>query len=84
MIGPIKAARITEVVLGVLGVAGAIIFAVYLRSLFSIIFAAAVAVLLPLSVFRSWKISEKEMIRRQDQALGKPSGDPRDMARWVP
>jgi hypothetical protein len=37
MIGPIKAARITEVVLGVLLTIGAIIFAVLSRSLLSII-----------------------------------------------
>ena len=46
MIGPIKAARITEVVLAVLLIVGAIIFAGLSRSLLSVIFAAALVVLL--------------------------------------
>jgi hypothetical protein len=35
-------------------------------------------------LFRRRKASEAEMIRRIDKALGKPSDDPRHMARWVP
>lgn len=46
MIGPGKAARITEVVLGVVLIVGATIFAGLSRSLLSVIFAAAVVVLL--------------------------------------
>jgi hypothetical protein len=70
MIGPIKAARITEVVLGVLLTIGAIIFAVLSRSLPSIIFAASVPVLFTVSFLRSRKLSEEEIIRRQDRIMG--------------
>lgn len=85
MVGPIKAARITEIVIGVLLIIGVISFAVFSRSLWSIIVAIAVTVLLSVSFLRSRKLSEEEMIRRQDQALGKAgSDDPREMARWVP
>ncbi len=84
MIGPSKAERIAEIVLCALGIMGSIIFALYSRSLLSIIFATSVTVLLPLSLLRSWKLSDEEMIRRQDRAMGKPSDDPRQMARWVP
>ncbi len=84
MTGPNKAERVTEIVVCVLGVVGAAIFAVWSRSLFSVIFAAATTILLPLSLLRSRKLGEEEMIRRQDQAMGKTSDDPREMARWVP
>jgi uncharacterized membrane protein YfcA len=83
--GPIKAARITEVVLGVLLTIGAIIFAVLSRSLLSIIFAASVPVLFTVSFLRSRKLSEEEIIRRQDRLMGKPGiDDPKKMARWIP
>jgi hypothetical protein len=84
MIGPSKAERIAEVVLCVLGMVGVVIFAVWSRSIFSIIFAAVMTVLLPFSLLRSRKLREGEIIRRQDQAMGKPSDDPREMARYVP
>lgn len=69
MIGPIKAARITEVVLAVLLIVGAIIFAGLSRSLLSIIFAASVVVLFTISLLRSRKLSEEEIIRRQDRPM---------------
>ena len=62
----------------------AIALAAWQRSVILIIFAAAVAVLLPLSLLSSRKLGEDEMIRRQDEAMGKPTNDPREMARWVP
>ena len=85
MIGPIKAARITEVVLAVLLIVGAIIFAGLSRSLLSIIFAASVVVLFTISFLRSRKLSEEEIIRRQDRLMGKLGVDePKKMARWMP
>jgi uncharacterized membrane protein YfcA len=85
VIGPIKAARITEVVLAVLLIVGAIIFAGLSRSLLSIIFAASVVVLFTISFLRSRKLSEEEIIRRQDRLMGKPGADePKKMARWIP
>ena len=70
MIGPIKAARITEVVLGVLLIVGAIIFAGLARSLLRVIFAASVVVLFTISFLRSRKLSEEEIIRRQGPTNG--------------
>jgi hypothetical protein len=63
--GPIEAARITKVVLGVLLIVGAIIFAGLARSLLSVIFAASMVVLFTISFPRSRKSSEEEIIRRQ-------------------
>ena len=62
----------------------AIALAAWQRSLILIIFAAIVTVLIPLSLVRSRKLGEEEMIRRQDKAMGKPTHDPKEMARWVP
>ena len=70
VIGPIKAARITEVVLGVVLIVGAIIFAGLSRSLRSIMFAASVVVLFTISSPRSRKLKEEEIIRRQDRLKG--------------
>ena len=41
-------------------------------------------VLLTISFFRSRGVNEKEMMRRQDNAMGKGKDDPSEMARWVP
>jgi chromate transport protein ChrA len=82
--GPTKAERIIEAVLCAIFVVVAIVLAAWQRSVILIIFAAAVAVLVPFSLVRSWKLGEDEMIRRQDNAMGKPTDDPREMARWVP
>ena len=85
VIGPIKAARITEVVLGVVLIVGAIIFAGLSRSLRSIMFAASVVVLFTISSPRSRKLKEEEIIRRQDRLMGKPGVDePKKMARSIP
>jgi hypothetical protein len=84
MNGPSKAERRAEVVLGVLTVVGVIIFALWAQSLLSIIFASVLTVLMSLAFVRSRRINEEEMIRRQDAAMGKPSDDPKEMARWVP
>jgi len=83
MTGLSKAERITEVVLCVLGMAGAIIFAVWSRSVFAVLFAVLVIALLPISFLRSRRLGEEEMIRRQDQIM-KTKDDPNEMARWVP
>ncbi len=82
--GPTKAERIVEVALCAICVVVAIALAAWQRSVILIIFAAAVAVLVPFSLVRSRKLGEDEMIRRQDKAMGKPTDDPREMARWVP
>jgi hypothetical protein len=68
--GPIKAARIPEVVLGVLLIVGAIIFAALARSLLSVVFAASVVVLFTIPFLRSRKLSEEEIILRQGPTNG--------------
>ena len=71
MIGPIKAARITEVVLGVVLIVGAVIFAGLSRSLLSVIFAAAVVVLFTISLLRSPEVER----RRNNSPTGPTSGE---------
>jgi hypothetical protein len=34
--------------------------------------------------FRKHRASEAERMRRIDEAMGKPSDDPRQMAQWIP
>jgi hypothetical protein len=80
---PNKAGRVAGVVVCLICIIGAVIFAAWSRSLGSIIFATFVAVLFPVSLLRSWKLSEAEMMRRQDEAM-KIKDDPNEMARWVP
>jgi ABC-type transport system involved in cytochrome bd biosynthesis fused ATPase/permease subunit len=82
--GPTAAERVTEVALCVICVVVAIALAAWQRSLILMIFAAVVTVLIPFSLMRSRKLGEEEMIRRQDKAMGKPTDDPNEMARWVP
>ena len=84
MSGPSKAERRAEVVLGVLAIVGVIIFALWARSLFSIVFASFVTVLMLIAFIRSRNMSEEEMIRLQDLAIGESGKDPKEMARWVP
>ena len=85
MKGPIKDDRIAEVMTGALTILGVIVVAIWDKSVLSIIFAAAVVTALIVVAFiRSRGISEEEMVRRQDLAMGKPSDDPKEMARWVP
>lgn len=85
--GPSKSERIAEVILPLLFLLGTITFAAYYRSVFSIAFAAFAAVLIPVSILRSHKVDEGEMIRRLDKATVIKDGeksDPREMARWIP
>ncbi len=81
---PTKAERVTEVVICVICVVVAIAIAAWQRSMFLMIFAEVVTVLVPFSLVRSRRLGEEEMMRRQDKAMGKPTDDPREMARWVP
>ena len=91
---PSKAERITGVVLCALVIVGAIIFAVWARTLFSIFFAAAAVVLITFSLYRLHKLGEEENRRRNYQLIEKinkkmekfnnDTDDPRNMARWVP
>src|ERR1700724_2013525 len=84
MLGPSKAERIAQVAILLLGVVGAIAFAAWHPSLFSVLFAVFAAVLITLSLLRSRKIDEKEMMRRQDKAIMATRDDPTEIARWVP
>jgi hypothetical protein len=48
---------------------------------------AIVAQLILMAVFWNFRkrgASEAERMRRTDEAMGKPSDDPRQMARWIP
>jgi hypothetical protein len=82
--GPTKPERVAEVALCVICVAVAIALAAWHRSGIMIVVAAAVSVLIPLSLVRSRRLGEEELIRRQDKAMGKKKDDPSEMARWVP
>ena len=82
-VGPCKAERVAGVVLCAACIVGAVIFAVWSRSLFSIIYAVAAIILLSLSLWRSRNLREEEIIRRQDEAM-KSKDDPHEMARFVP
>jgi hypothetical protein len=81
--GPSKPERIAMVALPVLCVAGTIIFAVWHASFFSIFFAVFATMLIAISILRSRKVDEREMMRRQDKAMA-TKDDPSEMARWVP
>jgi len=63
---------------------GAAIFAAWSGSVLAVLFAVFVIVLLLISLLRSRRLSEEEMMRRQDKAIGNPKDDPNEMARWVP
>ena len=85
-----KVERIAEASGFFLAVIGLAIFAVWSRSLFSVLYAAVGTLLLFISFLR-WrkvgKLSEKErqeLIRRQDEAMMKGNDDPNEIARWVP
>jgi hypothetical protein len=82
--GPSKAEQTIEAVLCLVGIAVAIALAIRYPSWLSIGFAVYVTVLLPIGLARSRRLGEEEMIRRQDKAMGKPTDDPRGMARWIP
>ncbi len=70
--------------MGAIAIIGAVIFAAWSRSWFAVILAVLVIALLLISFLRSRRIDEAEMIRRQDEAMGKLKDDPNEMARWVP
>jgi len=82
--GPSTAERVIGYALSAICIAVVIALAAWQRSVMLMIFAAVVTVLIPFSLFRSRKLSEEEMLRRQDKAMGQPTDDPREMARWVP
>jgi Flp pilus assembly protein TadB len=82
--GPTKAERVIEIALCLICVAVAIALAAWQRSVIMMFFAVAVTVLVPLSLVRSRRLGEEEMIRRQDKAMAKTKDDPNEMARWVP
>jgi hypothetical protein len=79
-----KGERIALVFMCVLCLGGLLFVVVWFPSWKSISYALFVVVMLTISVFRSRGIDEKEMMRRQDQAMGKGKDDPNEMARWVP
>jgi hypothetical protein len=70
--------------MGALAIIGAVIFAAWFRSWLAVLLAVLVIALLLVSFLRSRRIDEAEMIRRQDEAMGKLKDDPNEMARWVP
>ena len=82
--GPSKAERIAEVVICSICITVAVGLAGWYPSLLSIAFASVVTILLLISLVKSHWRSEEEMMRQIDKAMGKPSDDPREMARWVP
>lgn len=59
---PSRSERIAEIALPLFFLFGVITFAAFYRSVFSIAFAVFAAVLIPVSIFRSRKVDEKEMI----------------------
>jgi uncharacterized membrane protein len=81
-----KVERVTERILLAIMLAVVAVLAVWSRSLLSIGFAVFVFTVVSIGVWRKrkLKLSEEEQIRRIDQAMGKPSDDPRQMSRWVP
>jgi hypothetical protein len=82
--GPSEAERMAEVVSGVFTIVAVIVLAIWTKSVLSIIFASVVTTLMAAAFIRSRGMSEEEMLRRQDLAIGKPCDDPKEMARWVP
>jgi hypothetical protein len=79
-----KGERIAQVFVGVLVLSGLLFLVLWFPSWTSISFAVFVVVMLAISIVRSRGVDEKEMMRRQDDAMGKGKDDPREMARWVP
>jgi len=85
---PPRAERVTGVAVTIIAMVVSIVFTIWSKSLFNRIYGGAVFLLLLFAFLRlllnSHKVSEAESIRRIDKAMGKPSDDPRQMARWVP
>jgi len=79
-----KGERIAQVFLGVLVTCGLLFWVLWFPSWTSISFAVFFVVMLAISIVRSRGVDEKEMMRRQDDAMGKGKDDPSEMARWVP
>jgi hypothetical protein len=79
-----KGERIAQVFMGVLCLGGLLFLVVWFPSWKSISFAVFVVAMLTISIVRSRGVDEKEMMRRQDQAMGKGKDDPNEMARLVP
>jgi hypothetical protein len=69
---------------GVLVLSGLLFLVLWFPSWTSISFAIFVVVMLVISIVRSRGVDEKEMMRRQDEAMGRGKDDPSEMARWVP
>ena len=76
--------RIALVFLSVLVLGGLLFLVVWFPSWESISYAFLAVVMLTISFFRSRGVDEKEMMRRQDEAMGKGNDDPSEMARFVP
>jgi hypothetical protein len=79
-----KGERIAQVVVGVLGLSGLLFLVLWFPSWTSISFAIFTIVMLAISIVRSRGVDEKEMMRRQDDTMGKGKDDPSEMARFVP
>jgi hypothetical protein len=76
--------RIALVFICVLFVGGLFFLVVWFPSWGTISYSLFAVVMLTISFFRSRGVDEKEMMRRQDQAMGKGKDDPNEMARFVP
>jgi hypothetical protein len=76
--------RIALVFICVLFLGGLLFLVVWFPSWGSISYSLFAVVMLTISFFRSRGVDEKEMMRRQDQAMGKGKDDPNEMARFVP
>jgi hypothetical protein len=76
--------RIALVFVTVLFLGGLLFLVVWFPSWGNISYALFAVVMLTISFFRSRGVDEKEMMRRQDQAMGKGKDDPNEMARFVP
>lgn len=79
-----KGERIAQVFISVLFLGGLLFLVVWFPSWKSISFALFAVVMLTISLFRLRGVDEKEMMRRQDEAMGKEKDDPSEMARLVP
>lgn len=82
--GPIRAERASEIGVAAVAVLVAIGIGAFFHSLIGVVLAGIVILLLVISVARSRKGSEAEMIRRQDRTTGKPPDDPRKMGNFLP
>jgi hypothetical protein len=79
-----KSERIAQVLVAVLVLSGVLFLILWFPSWTSISFAIFVVVIFVISIVRSRGVDEKEIMRRQDEAMGKGKDDPSEMARWVP